>query len=72
MGPHIRAEGWHNWSRPETERTAFYAEYANRGPGSARAGRVPWSRELTPAEAAGLTPEKVLCRGDCDGKAWWR
>jgi pectinesterase len=71
MGPHIRPEGWHNWSRPETERTAFYAEYRNTGPGAARDGRVPWSKELTAAQAAEYTREKVLCGGECGAAPWW-
>ncbi|HET8655564.1 MAG TPA: pectinesterase family protein [Longimicrobiaceae bacterium] len=71
MGPHIRPEGWSNWSRPETERTAFYAEYGDTGPGAGRAGRVAWSKELTAAEAARYTKENVLCDGDCGAKPWW-
>jgi beta-xylosidase len=72
MGPHIRPEGWHNWSRPVTERTAFYAEFGNTGPGAARDGRVPWSKELTAAQAADYTREKVLCGGDCGAAPWWK
>ena len=34
MGNHINADGWHNWFRPEAEKTAFYAEYNSRGPGA--------------------------------------
>jgi pectinesterase len=71
MGPHIRPEGWSNWSRPETERTAFYAEYGDTGPGAARTGRVAWSTELTAAEAARYTKENVLCDGDCGAEPWW-
>lgn len=51
LGAHIRPEGWHDWSRPEAQRTTFYAEHANTGPGAAREQRVGWSRELDAEEA---------------------
>ena len=44
MGSHIKPEGWHNWGKPENEKTAFFAEYKNNGPG-ARGKRVEWSTE---------------------------
>jgi pectinesterase len=72
MGPHIRPEGWSNWSRPEAERTTYYAEYGNTGPGADRSGRVAWSKELSAAQAAEYTKEKVLCDGDCGEEPWWR
>lgn len=34
IGDHIRPEGWHNWRKPEREKTSFYAEYGNTGPGA--------------------------------------
>ncbi len=33
MGPHIREEGWHNWDKPESEKTTEFAEYNSTGPG---------------------------------------
>jgi pectinesterase len=60
IGSHIRAEGWNNWGKPERERTARFAEYKCTGPGADRAKRVPWSRELTDAEAADYTADNVL------------
>ncbi|MGV8092250.1 MAG: pectinesterase family protein [Mangrovibacterium sp.] len=51
MGPHITPEGWHNWSKPEREKTSFYAEYGNTGTGSGTRKRVPWSHQLTEKEA---------------------
>jgi pectinesterase len=71
LGAHIRPEGWHNWSRPETERSALYAEYRNQGPGAARAGRVRWSRTLSSAEAARYSRQNVLCGGDCGAIPWF-
>lgn len=40
MGAHIRPEGWHNWNKPHREKTAFYAEYGNTGPGSDTSARA--------------------------------
>jgi len=55
----IRHEGWHNWDKPDAEKTTFFAEYNNSGPGSV-GPRVPWSRQLTSEEAAQYTPENIL------------
>ncbi len=60
MGSHIVPEGWHNWSRPHREKTAYYAEYGCTGPGSATGGRVEWSHVLTDEEAADYCFEKVM------------
>lgn len=60
IGAHIDSAGWNNWRNPENEKTAFYAEYQNYGPGSGISGRVPWSRQLTEVEAALYTAEKIF------------
>lgn len=60
MGAHIRPEGWHNWSKPEAEKTVYYAEYGSRGKGGKTAKRVRWSRQLSKKEAAQYTKEKIL------------
>lgn len=62
MGPHIVAEGWHNWSRPEAEATVHYGEYGSTGPGAHAAGRVEWARALSRDEASTYTKENVLLR----------
>jgi pectinesterase len=56
----IRPEGWHNWSKPEREKTARYGEYKSVGPGAAPESRVAWSRQLSDAEAQAITIESVL------------
>ncbi len=56
----IRPEGWHNWSKPEREKTARYAEYNSTGPGGEPSARVLWSRQLTEDEVKGITVETVL------------
>lgn len=47
MAAHIKAEGWHNWSKPEAEATTFYGEYLSTGAGGNTASRVSWSHLLT-------------------------
>jgi len=59
MGPHIKPEGWHNWNKPDAEKTAFFAEYKNTGPGS-KGTRVEWSHQLSDEEVIGYTPENIL------------
>ena len=60
IGEHIRPEGWHNWDKPEAEKTARYYEYNNTGPGAKSAARVSWSHQLTDEEAGKLTPANIL------------
>lgn len=60
IGDNILPAGWNNWGKESNEKTARYVEYQNTGPGADRSGRVPWSRELTDAEAADYTPENYL------------
>ena len=60
----VRPEGWHNWGKPENEKTARYAEYRSTGPGAYPASRISWARQLTDAEAAGFTVKTVLAGDD--------
>jgi pectinesterase len=60
MAKHIRSEGWENWSKPEAEKTAFYAEYNCTGAGYQPHKRVIWSHQLTKKESEKYTPEAVL------------
>lgn len=50
MDAHIRPEGWHNWDKPDAEKSTFYAEYGSFGPGASTSGRVPWSHQLSEAD----------------------
>lgn len=63
LGDHIVPAGWHNWSRPEREKTAFYAEYKNYGPGADPDSRVSWSHQLTDEQAAEYSLEKIMGTG---------
>lgn len=60
LGAHICSEGWHNWSKPEREKTAFYAEYKNHSLGADTSGRVAWSKQLTEEQAKKYTIENIL------------
>ena len=60
MDSHIKSEGWHNWNRPESEKTVFYAEYKSHGPGAGTGKRVSWARILTDDEAKDYTVEKII------------
>lgn len=60
MGGMIKAEGWHNWDKPDAERTTFFAEYNNTGTGSSGDKRVKWSHQLNEEEASRYTTENIL------------
>ncbi len=60
LGEFIRPEGWHNWGQPEREKTAFYAEYQNTGPGADITQRVSWSHQLTENQAEPYTLETIF------------
>ena len=64
IGAHINPEGWHNWNKPEAEKTATYAEYGSYGRGANDSQRVSWSRILTEEEASIYTVENVLKGSD--------
>ena len=71
LGPHIVADGWHDWEKEgkaNTKENSYYAEYQNVGPG-ARGPRVKWAHTLTAEEAAEYTFEKVMYQAE-DGIVW--
>ncbi|WP_343590911.1 pectinesterase family protein [Flavobacterium sp.] len=47
MDSHIKPQGWHNWGKPEAEKTAFYAEYQSSGIGGNAESRANWSHQLS-------------------------
>lgn len=69
LGKHILPEGWHNWSKPEAEKTSYYAEYANNGEGAKTTNRVGWSHQLSKKEAKKYTVNKVL--GNSKDSNWY-
>jgi pectinesterase len=71
LGPHIVADGWHDWERegkPNTRKNSYYAEYQNVGPG-AKGPRVKWAHSLSAKQAAEYTFEKVMYQAE-DGIRW--
>lgn len=56
----INPKGWHNWNDPIREKTTRYLEYKCYGEGASPETRVGWSKQLTDAEAALVTPENVF------------
>jgi pectinesterase len=60
LSKQIVPEGWNNWSNPENEKTAYYAEYKNSGQGAGTEKRVSWSRQLTDKEAKEYTLESIF------------
>jgi pectinesterase len=60
LGNVILPAGWDNWRNAENEKTAYYAEYKNTGPGFQPEKRVTWSHQLTDAEAKTYSKELVL------------
>lgn len=69
MGSQILPEGWNPWVGDtmfmNKDRSAFYAEYRSSGPGANVKSRVPWSKQLTKAEASNYTVANIL--GGRDG-----
>lgn len=60
----IKPEGWHNWNRPECEKTARYMEYNNNGGGAKVNQRVKWAEVISDEKAKQYTIEQVL--NGCD------
>ncbi|WP_235012672.1 pectinesterase family protein [Pedobacter africanus] len=64
LGGHITAEGWNPWKGdamfPDKEKTAYYAEFGNRGEGAGTKSRVAWSHRLTASQAKLYTLKNVL------------
>jgi len=60
LGSFIKPEGWHNWNKPDAEKTSFFAEYKNTGSGASSETRVTWAHQLTDNEAALYTLENIL------------
>lgn len=67
LGKHILPEGWNPWKDerfPDKTKTAFYAEYNNKGKGAKVNKRVSWSHQLTKAAAAKYTLKNIFSKDD--------
>jgi len=62
----IKPEGWHNWNKPDAEKTTFYGEFNSKGSGAGISTRVPWSHQLTKGEKKKYTLQNIL-----GGKDHW-
>jgi len=60
LGRVIHSEGWDNWGKESNERTAYYAEYKNRGEGFKPESRVQWSHQLSADEAKEYTLTNIF------------
>lgn len=60
----VTPEGWNNWSNAENEKTAYYAEYRNSGPGAATSKRVGWFHQLTEEDAKQYTLKNIFTDWD--------
>ena len=71
LGSHILSEGWHNWSKPEAEKTTFYGEYKNHNVGFQPEKRVGWSHQLKKREANKYTLKNILGQSKKASKKEW-
>jgi pectinesterase len=60
----VRPVGWHDWGKAEAHKTARYGEFGSTGAGASQSARPDWALRIDAAEAAGLTPAKVLAGAD--------
>lgn len=67
LDKHILPEGWDPWKDErfaDKTKTAFYAEYKNKGKGAKTNKRVTWSHQLSKAEAKKYTLENIFTKDD--------
>lgn len=57
---HIVPEGWANWDKTTRDKTAYFAEFENKGKGANPEKRVSWSHQLTAKEVKKYTLENIL------------
>lgn len=60
LSENILSEGWHNWNKPDAEKTLFYGEYKSTGKGANPEKRVSWSHQLTDEQAKEYTRENIF------------
>ena len=60
MSEQIADIGYHDWNKPESHATSFYAEYDCSGNGYVPQKRASYIHQLTDEEALAYTKEKVL------------
>lgn len=60
LGKQIKPAGWSNWHGTDRDKTAYYAEYKNHGPGFKPRERVKWSHQLTKEQVGKYTLKNVF------------
>jgi pectinesterase len=60
LGAHIQPAGWSNWQGTARDKTAYFAEYGNSGPGADISQRVGWSHQLSKKEAKKYSLKNIL------------
>jgi pectinesterase len=60
LGKHIKPEGWDFWGKESNKRTAFYAEYQNKGEGFKPEQRVSWSFQLAENQIDSYKVDSIL------------
>ncbi|TDO22790.1 pectinesterase family protein [Pedobacter duraquae] len=60
MSKVIKAEAWNNWGKESNEKTAYYAEYKNSGPGAQPEKRLTWSHQLTQEESKAYSLDNIF------------
>lgn len=71
MGKHLLPEGWDNWSKPEAEKYAYYAEYECTGAGFQPEKRVQWSHQLKKSAAKKYSIQNILGGNKNDSNFLW-
>jgi pectinesterase len=67
IGGHILPQGWDNWSTPSREKTSYFAEHGNSGPGAGTINRVQWCHQLSNREAKKYTLQQIFRSCDLIG-----
>lgn len=67
----IAVEGWDNWGNTENEKTAFFAEYENKGEGFKPKERAAWTQQLKKAEVEKYTLKNILGNAKSIEKEWY-
>jgi len=60
----VTPQGWNAWGKTPGAPQAFYAEFNSTGPGANPSARVPWSHQLSAAEAERFQPKVFLAGSD--------
>lgn len=60
LDKHIKKEGWHNWNKPDAEKTSYYGEYQSTGAGANADSRVSWSHQLSDSDANEYILDKIF------------